>query len=119
MFEIRMGDAVVGSADVKKNGLYYHITCTCKPPNKEIHRIIMYDGSVQKDLGICVPAGNVFTLSARIPVKYFHGDDFTFELVPEAKGEYIISNNMPFDHLDKLETARLQYTNGQLKIITD
>lgn len=119
MFEIRMGDAVVGSADVKRNGLYYHINCTCKPPSEEIHRVTMHDGSVQKDLGICVPTGNAFTLSARIPVKCFQWNEFTFELVRGTKGEYVISNNTPFTHLDKLESARLQHTNGQTIILID
>ena len=119
MFDIHTGEVVVGSADVKRKGLYYHITCTCKLPSKEIHRVIMRDGCEQKDLGICVPTGNVFTLSARIPVKCFQGDNFAFELVRGTKGEYAISNNMPFPHLDKLEAARLQYTNGQSKIIID
>lgn len=119
MFEIHMGNAVVGSADVKRNGLYYHINCTCKPPSKEIHRVIMHDGSVQKDLGICVPTGNAFTLSARIPVKCFQGDGFTFQLVKIGKREIIVSSNMPFTHLDELESARLQHTNGQAVILID
>lgn len=119
MFEIRMGDADVGSAAVKRNGLYYHISCTCKPPSKEIHRVIMGNGNVKKDLGICVPAGDVFTLFARIPIKCFQGDGFTFELVRAVKGEFVVSSNMPFSHLDKLETARLQHTNGQTIIVID
>lgn len=119
MFEIHSNGVVVGSADVKRKGLYYHITCTCKPPSKDIHRIIMYSGSVQKDLGICVPSGNAFALSVRIPVKCFQEDKFTFELVRGTKGEYEIFDNMPFPHLDKLEAARLQYTNGQPRLIID
>ncbi len=119
MFEIRTGTMAVGNAEVKRVGLYYHITCTCQPPSNEIHRIIMRNGNVQKDLGICVPSAGVFTLFKRIPVKCFPDATFTFELIDTAKESYIVRDNMPFAHLDKLESARLQNTNGQLSIIID
>lgn len=119
MFDIYLNSAVVGSADVKRKGLYYYINCSCKPPSNEIHRVIMCDTSYRKDLGICVPLGNVFTLSAHIPIKYFQGDEFTFELVRESKEEYVITNDMHFAHLDKLETARLYVANGQSRLIID
>ena len=119
MFEIRMGNTVVGSADISQQGLYYHIKCTCHLPNDQMYRMLMRCGDVHKDLGICVPEGNVFRVFTRIPVKNFKGKDFTFEIVCGTKGEYIISNNTPFGHLDKLESARLQNTNGQIKIVID
>ena len=90
MFDIHLNGAVVGSADVKRKGLYYYINCTCKLPSKEIHRVIMYDTSYRKDLGICVPLGDVFTLSAHVPAKNFQGDAFAFEVVRGAKEGYVI-----------------------------
>ena len=119
MFEIRMGNTVIGRADIRQRGLYYHVKCTCCLPNDQMYRILMRSDDVQKDLGICVPEGNAFTLFTRIPVKNFQGKNFSFEIVGRTKGEYIISDNMPFDHLDKLESARLQNTNGQIKIVID
>ena len=119
MYKIYMNGTVVGRADVKRKGLYYHITCTCKPPSMEFYRVIMYSRSDRMDLGICVPLGDVFTLSVHIPVKYFQGDEFIFELAREAKEEYVISNDILFTHLDKLETARLYVANGQSRLIID
>lgn len=119
MFKIYMGDIDVGCAEVKRVGLYYHITCKCKPPSNQIHRIIIRNERFIKDLGICFPEGNEFRLFARIPVKCFQGDTFTFELVNSAKCEVVVSDNMPFAYLDKLETARLQLTNEQSIIVID
>lgn len=119
MFDIRFNGTIMGNANVKQKGLYYYINCTCKLPNRELYRVVMYDKSFRKDLGICVPHGDEFTISTRVPAKCFQGDVFTFELVREAKGEYVISDNMHFTHLDKLETARLYVANGQPRLIID
>lgn len=119
MFTVNMGSAVVGSANISRKGLYYHVQCTCDLPGNALYRIIMRNGRTYKDLGICVPEGNVFTLFKRVSVKQFQGNDFTFEIVCENEGEYAVSDNVPFAHLDKLESARLRQTNGQMKIIID
>ncbi len=119
MFAIFAGNDIVGRAEVKQKGLYYHITCVCNPPTNGIHRIIMQENDIQKDLGICVPQGDEFTLFKRIPIKTFQGNDFMFQLVEPGKVAHIVSENMPFEYLDKLETARLQRTNGQLRIVID
>ena len=119
MFKIYIGNTVVGQAEVKKNGLYYHITCTCNPPSNDLYRIIMTNKDVKKDLGVCVPKGEYFSLFTRVPVKLFEDGSFRFHLVNGRKGEYIVSDNTPFAHLDKLETARLQHANGQSMIIVD
>ncbi len=119
MFEIRMGNAVVGNAEIEQKGLYYHIKCACKPTSSAIHRIIIHTKNTRIDLGICVPAKEVFTLSTQVPVKKLQGEGFVFELVNAGAGAYAVSDNMPFDHLDKLDAARLQHTNGRWTIVTD
>lgn len=119
MVDIYMGDTCVGHAEIEQKGLYYHISCSCNPPSKEIHRIIMCSEGVRKDLGICVPKGNEFYLFARVPIKQFGGNNFSFELTNSETVGYAVAENMPFAHLDKLETARLQQTSGQSTIIID
>ncbi len=119
MFEIHMDNNVVGNATIYQTGLYYHIHCTCNPPSNEMYRIIMYNDSACVDLGICVPDGDVFTLFTRISAKSFRGDNFKFKMVRGVKGEYVVLANTPFEHLSRLETARLQKINGQLWIVTD
>lgn len=119
MFEIVCNEKIVGTAEVEKEGLYYRIYCVCTPPNKEIHRILVDDGQCKRDLGICVPVGTNFVLTTRIPVKYINAENLQFTLIQQNAEAMPISTDMEFQDLDKLETARLQVTNGQVEVLID
>ena len=126
MYEIIFGNKTVGNATVKKEGLYYKITCVCNPPSRKLHRITVGNGTTEIDLGICVPDENGFTLSARVPIKQLLGDNFLFSMVPNDRRS-AVSENLEgvlvetggvFDRLDQLQTARLRVINGQSIIVT-
>ena len=120
MFEIFYHDMAVGTADVKTIGLYYHIVCHCIPPDDSIYRICVHDGLHTRSLGICVPEGKIFSLTARIPVKYLK-EEMSFRLIPN-KPEYeklSVATDEPFEALHQLETARFQTENGQPQILID
>lgn len=119
MFEIVCNEKIVGTAEVEKEGLYYRIYCECTPPNKEIHRILVSDGQSKQDLGICVPVGSNFTLTTRIPAKYLNGENLHFFLIQQNAEAIPVETDMEFQDLDKLETACLQITNGQVEVIID
>lgn len=116
MYDIMMDTKVVGQAEVMKEGLYYRFTCKCTPPNDAIHRIIVSDGNITRDLGICVPTGEWFCLVCRVPIKYLPGDKLEFSLVTNAQKNAVpVETDTPFPALDKLETAYLQ-KNGEIVI---
>ncbi len=123
MYDIFLNDVPVGRAEVKKEGLYYRFICNCTPPDAGIHRISVSDGNTVRDLGICVPMGSKFTLTARLPVKYLREDKLAFSLISnEERGTesgFPIATGKPFQHLDKLKAARLQMRNGQPVIVID
>ena len=121
MFEICYKDAIIGRAEVKKEGLYYCFYCACTPPDKEMYRIHVNDGMTTKDLGICVPEKDQYTLVARVPVKYFKNDELVFVLTPARleKTFMPVTSDGPFEALDQLETARFQLENGQSGILID
>lgn len=123
MYAIFRNDVPVGKAEVKKEGLYYRFTCSCTPPEAGIYRISVSDGNTVRDLGICVPTGAKFTLNARLPAKYLREDKLTFFLISnEERGTesgFPIATGKPFEHLDKLNAARLQMRNGQPVIVID
>ena len=120
MFEIFYHDRVVGTADVKTEGLYYRIVCHCVPPDESVYRICVSDGLNTRNLGICVPEGNTFFLTARIPVKYLK-EKMRFELMAskQEQEKISVSTDEPFNALDHLETARFQIVNGQPEILID
>ncbi len=119
MFDIFYLDKCVGTAKVKKEGLYYLFTCTCTLPFEGKFRVKVSDGENERDLGICYPTGNGFSLQSRVPAKYINGDSLRFSLISNEDSDYIVRSGKPFAHLDEIEAARLEITNGQAKIIID
>ena len=80
MFDIIMNRQVVGNARVDKEGLFYKIHCTCKVPDEAFYKIYMNDGEINRDLGICVPSGDFFVLTARVPCKQIKVESLSFSL---------------------------------------
>lgn len=120
MYHIYMNGESVGKAIVEKEGLFYKITCACIVPDKDFYRIRVDDGKTSRDLGICVPNGDEFVLTSRVPVKFLTGETLSFTLVPRtAETAVPVATGETFDYLDKLESARLQNTNGQTEIVID
>jgi len=125
LYEIVFRNKTVGKAEVKKEGLYYKITCVCKPPNQKLHRIIVSDGITERDLGICVPDESGFSLTTRVPIKHIQGDNLSFSMKPHGENsadsqkqvEMPIQTGGVFMPLDKLEKARLRIKNGQPEIV--
>ncbi len=121
MYEIIGSDIVVGTAQVKKEGLYYRFICNCTPPDKAIYRIYVSDGVNQWDLGICVPEDDGFVLKTRVPAKFFKIDNFSFSLIPVKSNQTLtpVETDKPFEELEKLKTARFLVENGQPGIVID
>ncbi len=119
MYEIMCNKESAGSAQVEKEGLYYKFLCTCLPPNEGVHRIIVSDGEAVRDLGICVPEGGKFILTARVPIKYLKGNKLTFTLTSKNGVDNSVDIGEAFAQLEELEAARLQITNGQPEIVID
>lgn len=121
MYDIYMGTQIVGQAEVIKEGLYYRFSCKCTPPDEGVYRIKVSDGYNTKGLGICVPAGEYFCLVTRVPTKYLSGEELEFSLIPKDDQVLTVpvASNEPFAELDKLESARLQETDGKTELIID
>lgn len=118
MYEVRLNGTSVGSAQIVKEGLYYKIHCCCSFHDKKIYRISILDGKSDVYLGICVPEGNHFVLTTRVPVKYLSGENWNFVVNSEGPCGVPVVSGKPFEYLEKLETARFN-TNGQPKIVID
>ena len=106
----------VGHARIQKEGLFYKFICSCTPPDSSVYRISVDDGENRRDLGICVPQGDIYTLTARVPCKYLKGDSLHFELTDKKAVAVPVRSGEPFDHLEQLENARFHEENGQAEI---
>ena len=82
-YDITYDGAHVGNAKMKKQGLYYSISCRCRLPDAGLYRIHAIAGGRREDLGICVPMGDAFGMDKMIPVKYLGEEGVFFELHPK------------------------------------
>jgi hypothetical protein len=121
LYDIYKGSNLVGSATVKKEGMYYKLTCVCRPVMDGRYRIKVYYGREVIDLGICVPEGGNYTLVSRILVKKLLQEKITFVLEEDSNNPLRvgIAPEKHFPYLDKLTAARFLYQNGQPVIIID
>ena len=118
LYDIMCNGVAVGKASVKREGLYYCIHYKCNLPQKGIFRVMVTESHNTYDLGICVPDGDVYSGTTRIPCKRFYSNDLVFTLMSDDKIVCVpIMGGEPFLYLDKLNAARLCNTNGQLEII--
>lgn len=119
MYEVFCGQSCVGSVHITREGLYYKFHCTCTLPNRDIHRLWVSDGENNWDLGICVPSGDHFTVTARLPIKQLRGEDWSFRLLSPKEIAAPVATGEPFDRLADLENSRLREVDGQSMLIID
>ena len=136
-YDITFEAAPVGTARMEKQGLYYVFSCRCRLPEEGLYRIHAVNGKTREDLGICIPVDGVFGMDKKVPQKRIGEGMLTFELVPkdwkpqpvvtepepaetepqpdpmeeEIEQEELfipVSDEEPFDYLDKLEDAHME-----------
>lgn len=120
MYQIFENETCVGSALIQQEGLYYRISCNCKIHANGIHRIVIRDGETNFDLGICVPSGDRFTLTSRIPTKKLNINSCTFFLVKQggskSKREVPVQTGRPFPSIEDLESAYFRSEDSSIVI---
>lgn len=82
-YDITYEGVPVGSAQMKRQGLYYSFSCRCRLPDAGLYRVHVIAGDRREDLGICVPMGDSFGMDKMIPAKYLGVEAVAFELHPK------------------------------------
>ena len=120
-YDIFMGDQVVGTARVERQGLYYRFHCRCRLSGDTICRVTVSCGGCQESLGILVPRSGQFETWAKVAVKKLGQGTFRFRVLPRhsAMQEKFICvyPEEPFAYLSRLKEAYLQERRGQLGIV--
>ena len=128
-YEILYADAVVGTAQMEKEGLYYRFCCRCSLPDQGLYRIHVISGDHRENLGICIPVDGAFGMDKKIPIKRFVEEKMAFRLVPkdwsppvaqETAPETVfvpVSEDAPVEYLDKLEYAVLEERDEQIGFV--
>lgn len=116
-FDVCLGEEAVGTAWVKKAGLYYHIRCSCRLTGQVRYKILATGGSGEADLGLCVPYADGYGLEVRLPIKRVGDGKLKFRAVPkhqQLQGQFIpIRAEEPFRYIQGLKDAFLAKKNGQ------
>lgn len=59
----------VGSATVRRLGLYYEVTCRCNLKGGQMLHLVIRGTNFSEDLGLLVPQGGMLELKKRVPAK--------------------------------------------------
>ncbi len=121
MEPILLGGQAVGTAEVRREGLYYCFDCQCRLSGEIMYRLTVRCGERTENLGIPVPEGGRFVLRSRIPVKRLGEGTFLIRAEPkhaELMGKFVpLSPEEPFRYLRRLQDAFLQVRDGQVGVV--
>ena len=106
----------VGNAYIDTNGLYTSFQCKCSFPIDGIYRINAKYGVRYIDLGVCIPNGDSYVTSAKIPTKNLGEEEPAFYAIRKGSENLIfiaVDEHTDFRYLKRLVDARFQVQNGQ------
>lgn len=120
-YSILSGDQSIGTACVRRCGLYYHISCRCDLSGEVPYKVIVFGGDNKADLGICVPMENSFGLDVRIPIKRIGEGALLFRAKPKRRscaGDFVpVIPEEPFRYLSQLGRSYLERRNDQVGVL--
>ena len=106
--EIRYGGKNVGTVQISREGLYYRFECRCKFQEEGIYRLYALSAEKKAYLGVCVPIGDVFGITTRIPVNKLGTGNVcvAVETKPNEK-VFPVDQEKPFPGIEELDRAVL------------
>ncbi len=121
-FDILLGGKGIGQAVVTRQGLYYQFTCRCRISGEVMYKLEVSCGENTENLGLLVPDGDEFVLTARVPIKQLGQGKLSFRAVPRhgeiPKGKFVpVYPDEPFAYISQLKNAFLEKRDGQLGVV--
>jgi len=131
-YDVMLRGKSVGRVQLTKQGLYYHIRCSCTVIDQNIYRLLGSCDGDQIRFGVLVPEGKRLILETKIPTKKLMADNLAFFLesvvshgqspaTQERIFQYVpIYPDEPLAYLSKLKKSYFEIRNGKPGIlITD
>lgn len=116
-----MGDTLIGTAQVERRGLYYHIQVRCELAGGVMHKVLMCCDGREENLGILFPVDGKFGLSTRIPVKRIGEGKIIFRILPRhgsLSGRFVpLSPQEPFQYITRLKDSFLERRGNTTGIV--
>lgn len=121
IYDIYCGGTNVGTAKVRKEGLYYCFDCECCLDKKGLFKICLSNADETIMLGTPIPQGQTFRLHTKLPVKRFLTQEPRFFIADKQEGNvglFIpVHPDAPFLHLKDLKNAVFCIQNGKKGIV--
>lgn len=121
VFDIRMGNEVVGTVHVERQGLYYCFSCRCRLSGAVIYRLSVSCNGHHENLGVLVPMGDVFGLDTKLAVKRLGEGVLQFLVLPkhpQSQRQFVpIHPEEPFRYITRLQNAFLEVRDGQIGVV--
>ena len=114
-YDIYFENKPIGIACVESVGLYTQFQCRCSFRNEGSYRIIAQYGAVQIDLGLCIPANNMFVTNAKIATKKLNGSPpyfFALDIKQNNVTFVPVDPQENFSFIEKLSGAKFHIKNG-------
>lgn len=119
-YDILLGGAAIGQAQVTRQGLYLHFSCRCRLTGAVVYQLMADTGDRSEKLGIPVPEGGWFVLNTRISAKRLADGIRGIRAVPrhpEISGFIPVKPEEPFMYLSRIKDAYLAVRDGQAGIL--
>ena len=117
-YSVMLNGKQSGKVSVRRQGLYYHFSCSCRLNSENMYRLVVSCGNTKEKLGILVPSEGSFILNTKLPVKRIGEGDMSFHLTDlqdANSGTFVpISPEEPFAYIDRLKEAYLERKYGQI-----
>ena len=100
----------VGTAKIRKLGLYYEFICTCALPKEGIYRLWAKGDTDAVNLGICVPMDESYGIVTRVPIRKLGEGPISIELYEKSdnpESHQDTSADEPLLRLQDLDKAYL------------
>ena len=117
MYDVFLGDKIVGKATVKQKGLYYEVVCRCTFLDQKKYRILTRCGDLCADLGLCVPCENGFGFTTLVKIRSIGQGNIYFYAIPAEREFVAVSADSPFCYLQRIRSGEFRVVDGQPGII--
>lgn len=107
-YEVYLDGKSVGTASVTRLGLYYEISCRCRPAKEDLLELVVQTQDHLENLGLLVPGQGTMEGRKRVPVKRLGQGRMQFFLRPRnGKQEQLleVDGQKPFAYLQELHRA--------------
>ena len=121
MYQIYLGNEVIGTAEAEKQGLTYCIRCRCRISGEVPYKVVARCDGKEVDLGLLVPENGAFQLKSRVAVKQLAAGEISFHAVPRhvtPDGMFVpVSADEPFMYLSRLQNAFMTRSEGRQGVV--